>query len=103
MSRRIVMIEAAGVDTDPRVAREAEALGAAGYEVVVLAWDRRGCDPATEQRDGWRIESFGPRAGHGGGMRSVPGYRKFWARAAKRTAQLDPGAIHCHDLDTVAK
>jgi len=101
MSRRIVMIEGARVDTDPRVRREAEALSAAGYEVVVLAWDRSGTDPATEQRDGWRVESFGPAAGHGGGIRSVPGYRAFWRTAGARAAQLDPAAIHCHDLDTV--
>ena len=100
MSRRIVMIEAAGVDTDPRVAREARALVAAGYEVVVLAWDRSGAG-TVQQRDGWRAESFGPPAAHGGGIRSVPGYRAFWALAAKRAVQLDPDAIHCHDLDTV--
>jgi len=101
MTRRVVMIEGARVGTDPRVAREAEALSAAGYEVIVLAWDRTGTDPVTEQRDGWRVESFGPVAAHGGGIKSVPGYRVFWRQAAARAIELDPGAIHCHDLDTV--
>ena len=101
MTRRVVMIEGARVDTDPRVAREAEALSAAGYEVIVLAWDRTGTEPGTEQRAGWRVESFGPLADHGGGLKSVPGYRAFWRQASARAIELDSSVIHCHDLDTV--
>lgn len=95
------MFEAAGVDTDPRLRKEAEALVAAGWDVTVLAWDRAGTSPDREERDGWRVESFGPRGAHGGGMRSVPGYRAYWRAAATRAAELAPDVLHCHDLDTV--
>lgn len=95
------MFEAASADTDPRVRKEAEALVSAGYEVIVLAWDRSGERPRHERRDGWRIENLGRAAGHGGGLRSVPGYRAYWRAASARAVELDPDVLHCHDLDTV--
>jgi hypothetical protein len=55
MKPRIVMLLSASGTADPRVAKEAEALVAGGYEVVVLAWDREKRDPAIIERDGWRI------------------------------------------------
>ncbi|MCE5191156.1 MAG: glycosyltransferase [Actinomycetia bacterium] len=99
--RRIVMIVSASGTADPRVSKEAEALVAGGYEVVVIAWDREKRDPALIERDGWRIESTGPAARHGAGLGNIGGYREFWRVARRRVAELRPDAIHCDNLDTV--
>jgi glycosyltransferase involved in cell wall biosynthesis len=101
MSMRVVMIASGDGLADPRIAKEAGALVGAGYEVVVLAWDRAGARPPALERDGWRVESLGPRARHGAGVRNVPGYIRFWRDAARRAAELAPDVLHCHNLDTV--
>jgi glycosyltransferase involved in cell wall biosynthesis len=86
---------------DPRIAKEAEALVTAGHRVTVLAWDRAGTAPALDARDGWTIESFGPPARHGAGLRNILGYRAYWRAARARTRELAPDVLHCHNLDTV--
>jgi glycosyltransferase involved in cell wall biosynthesis len=100
MKRRIVMVLSNDAVSDPRVEKEADALTSAGYEVVVLAWDRARMAPATEARRDWRIERIGPSAAHGAGLRSLPAYRQFWRDASARALELRPDAVHCHDLDT---
>jgi glycosyltransferase involved in cell wall biosynthesis len=97
---RAVMMLSNGLASDPRVEKEAAVLVAAGWEVVVLAWDRLGELPPSEERDGWRIERLGPRAEHGAGLRNVGRYRVFWEAAAVRACALRPDVIHCHDMDT---
>jgi len=97
----IVMFLSASGTADPRVTKEAEALVAGGYRVVVLAWDREHRDPEVVERTGWRIESMGPLAAHGAGLRNISGYRQYWEAARARAAALGPDALHCHNLDTV--
>lgn len=97
---KIVMILANACAPDPRVEKEAGALGAAGHDVTILAWDRRGEAPVFEERELYRIERVGPRAAYGGGLKNVPHFRAFWRRAAKRVVELAPNVIHCHDTDT---
>lgn len=99
--RRVVMLLTNDFVSDPRVEKEALALIAAGWEVTVLAWDRGGAGPASEERGCIRIERFGPRAVHGAGPRSLPLYRRFWQAAAERARALAPAVVHCHDMDTV--
>lgn len=99
-SHGIVMFLANGFASDPRVEKEAVALIAAGYAVTVLAWDRDGCLPKQEERHGVRIERFGPPGGHGRGVRNIAGFIDFWRASARRAAELQPRALHCHDLDT---
>lgn len=96
----VVMVASASVTADPRIIKEAEALVADGWYVVVLAWDRARRDPELIEREGWRIERVGPEAAHGGGLRSIVKYRRFWAEAAQRCIALEPDVVHCHDLDT---
>ncbi len=100
MSHRVVMLLTNDCVSDPRVEKEAVALSSAGWEVVILAWDRTGEAPLTEERDGYRIERLGPRAAYGAGVRSLSAFRGFWRNAAARAAQLRPDVVHCHDLDT---
>jgi glycosyltransferase involved in cell wall biosynthesis len=94
------MLLSNGLSSDPRVEKEASALVAAGWQVTVLAWDRGGDLPRSEDRGGWRVERLGPRARHGAGARNLPLYRAFWRAAADRVQALAPAVVHCHDLDT---
>jgi len=100
VSGRIVMFTSATALTDPRVLKEADVLAAAGYEVVVLAWDRAAEAPRTMRMDGWMLENLGPQAAHGAGLRNVGHYRAYWRDAARRVVELEPDAIHCHNLDS---
>lgn len=100
MRRHIVMIASGSGTADPRIAKEATALLGAGYAITVLAWDRAGTSPGVADYDGWRVESLGPRARHGAGLANIGHYRRFWAEAAARVAELRPDVVHCHNLDT---
>lgn len=100
MAERVVMVVTNDAVSDPRVEKEGAALVAAGFEVIVLAWDRSGAAPAAEERLGLRIERLGPRASYGGGLRSLLRFRSFWAGASARALELEPTIVHCHDLDT---
>jgi len=86
--------------SDPRVEKEGAALARAGFEVIVIAWDRSGEAQVTEERLGFRIERLGPRASYGGGLRSLARFGGFWAAASARVRELAPRIVHCHDLDT---
>jgi len=97
---KIVMILANACAPDPRVEKEAAALGAAGHDVTILAWDRQGDALPSERREGFSIERVGPRAPYGGGIRSLPLFRRFWRGAAGRAVAMSPDVIHCHDTDT---
>lgn len=100
MSKRVVMLLSNGLRSDPRVEKEAGVLADAGWDVVVLAWDREGALPEKESRGGWRVERLGPRARYGGGPRSLLSFREFWRAAEERAEELAPEVVHCHDLDT---
>jgi len=97
---KVVMALTNDCVSDPRVEKEARALGAAGHDVTILAWDRSGEHALTEERDGFRVERLGPRAQYGGGVRSLPLFRAFWANAVRRALAVAPDVVHCHDLDT---
>lgn len=97
---RVVMFKSGNAFTDPRIAKEADALTRAGYEVIVLAWDRTGVGGEAEPGRGWHVEHLGPRAAHGGGVRNIGGFRAFWREAGERAVALDADVLHCHDLDT---
>jgi glycosyltransferase involved in cell wall biosynthesis len=97
---RIAMVLSNACAPDPRVEKEAAALGAAGHEVLVVAWDRAGGLPAVEERARFRIERIGPLARYGGGIKSLPRFLSFWRGASERVIALRPDAVHCHDTDT---
>lgn len=101
MSRgRIVMLLSNDGVSDPRVEKEAAALIRAGWAVTVLAWDRSGNAPAHEVKGAVSYERLGPRAPYGAGLRSLPRFLAFWRQSSARAVELEPFAIHCHDLDT---
>ena len=102
---RVLMLVSNGFTHDPRVSAEATSLTKAGYEVTVIAWDRKRILPRDERRDGVRVV----RVRNTLSMR-LRGYdlfrlKPFWRLAARCALELHVvtpfHAIHCHDLDTL--
>ena len=80
--KRVVIARSNGVNPDSRVEKEANALARAGYEVVVIAWDRDG--EYKVRQDLLKLPdsevkrvSFGIKAGFGQGMRSLRQFLLF--------------------------
>ncbi len=89
-----------GFRPDPRVAKEAEALAGAGYEVTVLAWDREQALPPSADYGKVRIERV--RTGWAGSMLSLAlRYPLFFASCLRRAAKREVDVVHAHDFDTL--
>lgn len=87
---------------DPRVLKEARTLAAAGYDVVVVAWDREAAYPAEERSEGFTVQRVqGVRSRYGAGLRQALRLPRFWLAAWKRLSRLQPDVVHCHDFDTL--
>ena len=86
---------------DPRVEKEASALAKHGHDVTIVAWDRSRRHTSEEVRDGYRVVRVGPVAEHGGGLRNLPAYRRFWREATSEVRRFGADVVHCHDADTI--
>lgn len=102
---RVLMLLSNGYTHDPRVAAEAASLTRAGYEVTVLAWDRRGTLPPEEMRDGIRVvrvrNTIGMRLRVYDFFRLKPYWRLVLRRALALHAAKPFDVVHCHDFDTL--
>ncbi len=99
---RVVMFLSNAFRPDPRVAREARALAAAGHHLTIICWDREGRYPLQVTSDGYRIERVQKvRTVYGAGPRQFLYTPRFWRAAVRRARPLQPDIIHCHDLDTL--
>lgn len=87
--------------TDPRVLRESRALVAAGYRVTIIAWDRDSGADSESEEEGVRIVRLGPRAPYRSAAKVFAGLLTFWAKALRRSRDLDFDIVHCHDFDTL--
>lgn len=80
--KRIVIARSNSIEPDSRVEKEANSLLKAGYDIILLAWDRdsnyfvKHDQKKLTTGDVLRI-SFGARAAFGAGMKSLPAYLKF--------------------------
>ncbi|MDY6972664.1 MAG: glycosyltransferase [Thermodesulfobacteriota bacterium] len=84
-----------------RVYNQAKTLVEAGYDVILLAWDRDCASPEKEVRDGIEIRRFHIPAGVGQGPKNVLNVLKF-NRAAFRYLMTQPfDIVHCYNLDAV--
>ncbi len=101
MASRVAMILSNDAVSDPRVEKEAVALSSQGHTVTIVAWDRAGESPATEDRGVFDVIRVGPRAAHGAGLKNLPLYRAFWRDAARAVVGLGAQVVHCHDADTL--
>lgn len=86
---------------DPRVANEARALAEAGYQVIVVAWDREGGRPPCGDWHGVRVRRLGPRSRHGLGSLQLLYLVVYWWHVFWWLARREVDAIHCHDFDTL--
>jgi glycosyltransferase involved in cell wall biosynthesis len=87
---------------DPRVAREASILVQNGYQVSVVCWDRKAEMPERETVKGFEIVRVqNVRSFYGSGWRQVFYLPRFWRKAIHVAMEMQPDAIHCHDLDTL--
>ena len=80
--KKIVMARSNPVEPDSRVEKEANSLANAGYEVILLAWDRTAnyrCKSDWKQLKDHRVRriSFGAKAAYGAGMKSILSYLRF--------------------------
>ena len=83
-----------------RVHNQLRTLAEAGYEVLLLCWDRECRLPEEEARDGFRIRRIRiPAAVGQGPRRSAPNVLRF-NRAVYRALMTEPvDVVHCFNLD----
>ena len=103
MNLKILFLRSNPIDPDPRVEKEARALVAAGYKVIVLGWDRTASLPLQETHDGFIIYRLGIKAAFGKGLANLPALIRWqiamlvWLIHNRN----EYAAIHACDFDTV--
>jgi glycosyltransferase involved in cell wall biosynthesis len=97
----ILMLLANAFLPDPRVFKEASSLVDRGHRVTILAWDREGSYPATENFAGIHIERIQVQSKFNRRMAQLPRILLLWWRMIYRGRQRRFDIIHCHDLDTL--
>jgi glycosyltransferase involved in cell wall biosynthesis len=99
---RVAMLLSNAFHPDPRVAREAEGLAQAGYQVTIVCWDREAELVPQQALDGYQVQRIhSVRTVYGAGPRQLLHTPRFWCAAANQVRALEPDVIHCHDLDTL--
>lgn len=101
----ILMILSNAFTHDPRVHNEAKSLIEAGYNVTVLAWDKKKENHPRETKDGIHVvRSYNTK------FMNLLRYDTFrlhfwWKNGYKKALELHKenpfDVIHCHDLDTL--
>lgn len=104
MSKKsVVMFLSNPYRPDARVEREALSLGHAGYQVTIIAWDRKSEFAAeeilTKGVNVKRIQNV--RSTYGAGLIQLIYLPLFWQAAVRQTEMIHPDIVHCHDLDTL--
>ena len=108
MKKNVVMIRSNGVKPDSRVEKEAASLIEAGFNVIVLAWDRDADYKPTQENKRFNekisinLIRFGNKGYFGGGKKNIRPYLKFrnqvigWLKSNKKSIDI----IHACDFDT---
>ncbi|MGB9781557.1 MAG: glycosyltransferase family 4 protein [Moorellaceae bacterium] len=101
--QRVLICRSNPVVPDPRVEKLAEALCQAGYEVLVLAWDRTGQLPREEERSGYRIARFSHTSPYGLGLKNIFNLLCWQAFLLGRLIGEWRGStlVHACDFDTL--
>ena len=99
----IAMLLSNAFKPDPRVLKEAEHLQKAGYQVVILCWDRQvELAPQETLASGVRvIRVQNVASSYGIGSRQLSKLFRFWNSLLPHLQELKPDFIHCHDFDTL--
>ncbi len=101
--RSVLFLRSNPVAPDPRVEKEAQALADAGYQVGVVAWDRKGEFPRVEEKAFGRVERLPIKGAFGSGLANLLPLVRFnlallWHLVRRRSAY---DAVHACDFDTV--
>jgi glycosyltransferase involved in cell wall biosynthesis len=100
--KRIIMLLAKNsVKSDARVISEAKALLKNGYDVSVIAWDRKGVSKKSEEYESINIERIRLRTSFSNSSKLVFYLILFNIIAFFRLLSENFDIIHCHDLDTL--
>ena len=100
---RILLCRSNPVAPDPRVEKEARALVEAGYEVLVIGWDRTASLPSLEKRDGYEIHRIKIPSGYGTGISNLRKLLTWQVRLLLWLLRHGRGSdvLHACDFDTV--
>lgn len=98
---QIVMLLSNGFDPDPRVYKEAKSLVNAGFQVLVLAWDRDDLYPQEEIIHGISVFRIRTKGYYGKGLSSILSFFKFYITVLKKLSKMKAYFLHCHDVDTL--
>jgi glycosyltransferase involved in cell wall biosynthesis len=86
---------------DPRVLLEARALKGAGYEILLLAWDREKSRLQEADEDGIHVIRLGPRAPQRAPTKILARLPRFWFRALRASKDHEFDVVHANDFDTL--
>lgn len=98
MPKKVLMLLSNPFLPDPRVEKEAKALGSAGREVTVLAWDRKGDKEPLFQGEGFQVLRVPTRFAKGHFFAGLP---SFSLKAIWKGLRSDCQIVHAHDFDTL--
>jgi len=103
MNVRVLICRSNAIAPDPRVDKEARTLADAGYDVVVLGWDRSAKFPPQELANGYQIHRLQIRAGDAHGLGNFPHLMRWqwslWRWLVAHRGEYD--LIHACDFDTI--
>jgi glycosyltransferase involved in cell wall biosynthesis len=100
--RSVTMLLSNPATFDQRPLKEAHVLARAGFSVTILAWDRELETPGDSvYEDGLVIKRLRLSAGHGTPFLTAPKLTLFYLWCLAHLVSSPPGAIHCHDVDTL--
>ncbi len=103
-SKSIISLASCPFRQQPVLRKEARTLARFGWQVQIIAWDRRNLFPATDTVDGIPVENILIRGSYGtGGIDLIFKTLFFWAIAFSRLLKKRAGysIIHCQDLNTI--
>jgi glycosyltransferase involved in cell wall biosynthesis len=98
MPKKVLMLLSNPFLPDPRVEKEAKALDQAGYDVTVLAWDRKGEEEPTFNGEGFKVVRVPTRSSRGHFFLGLP---LFSIKVVIKGLRADYQVLHAHDFDTL--
>jgi glycosyltransferase involved in cell wall biosynthesis len=98
MPKKVLMLLSNPFLPDPRVEKEAKALSQVGYDVTVLAWDRKGEMEQSFEADGFRVIRVPTKVSKGHFFLGLP---IFSIRAVWKGLKSECQIVHAHDFDTL--
>lgn len=103
MPPSILFLRSNPVSPDPRVDREAGALGKAGYQVTIIAWDRSASLPEWEVRPHYRVMRIPIPSPYGEVLRGISPLIKWQAQLTRHLSSLlfRCDIVHACDFDTL--